>query len=167
MEFPQLGYTMRGDREMEDHFEVMWDLSGTVPSIENPDCTVLDEYFWLDQDDPNINYCRLIHQKGEPYNPGGKYSLSDHVAKQLMELYFTPEEKLEDVRIDEFFDQETLDSNFWLYWRTTFAFENWHSALEMKSYMNRFIHHFDGLADLSALKFTKYNQYESMIRPME
>lgn len=167
MEFPQLGYTMRGDREMEDHFEVMWDLLGTVPSIETPDCTVLDEYFWLDQDDPNVNYCRLTHKKGEAYNPEGKYSLSDHVAKQLMDLYFTPEEKLQDVRINEFFDQETLDSNFWLYWRTTFAFENWHSALEMKRYMNRFIHHFDGLADLSALKFTKYNQYESMIRPME
>lgn len=167
MEFPQLGYTMRGDREMEDHFEVMWDLLGTVPSIETPDCTVLDEYFWLDQDDPNVNYCRLIHNRGEAYNPEGKYSLSDHVAKQLMDLYFTPEEKLQDVRINEFFDQETLDSNFWLYWRTTFAFENWHSALEMKRYMNRFIHHFDGLADLSALKFTKYNQYESMIRPME
>lgn len=167
MEFPRLGYTMRGDREMEDHFEVMWDLLGTIPSIENPECTVLDEYFWLDQDDPNVNYCRLTHKNGQPYNPEGKYNLSDHVAKQLLELYFTPEEKLQDVRINEFFDQETLDSNFWLYWRTTFAFENWHSALEMKRYMNRFIHHFDGLADLSALKFTKYNQYESLIRPME
>ena len=43
-----------------------------------------------------------------------------------------------------------------------FAFENWHSALEMKLYIQRFIHHIGGLPDFSALKFTKYNQYESL-----
>ena len=48
-----------------------------------------------------------------------------------------------------------------------FAFENWHSALEMKLYFQRFIHHISGLPDFSALKFTKYNQYESLILPMQ
>ena len=48
-----------------------------------------------------------------------------------------------------------------------FAFENWHSALEMKLYIQRFIHHIGGLPDFSALKFTKYNQYESLILPMQ
>ena len=32
--------------------------------------------------------------------------------------------------------------------------------------MQRFIHHIDGLPDLRALRFTRYNQYESMILPM-
>src|SRR5699024_4704696 len=68
--------------------------------------------------------------------------------------------------ITDFFDADVLDSNFWLYWRTMFAFENWHSALEMKLYIKRFIHHVGGLPDFSALRFTKYNQYESMILPM-
>ena len=35
----------------------------------------------------------------------------------------------------------------------------------MKLYLQRFIHHIDGLPDLSALRFTRYNQYESMIMP--
>ena len=47
-----------------------------------------------------------------------------------------------------------------------FAFENWHSALEMKLYIQRYIHHIGGLPDFKALRFTKYNQYESMILPM-
>ena len=47
-----------------------------------------------------------------------------------------------------------------------FAFENWHSALEMKRYVTRFVHHLGGLPDFSALRFTRYNQYESMILPM-
>ena len=55
-----------------------------------------------------------------------------------------------------------LNSNFWLYWRTMFAFENWHSALEMKRYVTRFVHHLGGLPDFSALRFTRYNQYESI-----
>ena len=69
-------------------------------------------------------------------------------------------------RIDEVFDDEVLNSNFWMYWRTMFAFENWHSALEMKLYIQRYIHHIGGLPDFTALRFTKYNQYESMILPM-
>ena len=36
----------------------------------------------------------------------------------------------------------------------------------MRRYAMRFIHHIDGLPDFSALRFTKYNQYESMILPL-
>lgn len=85
---------------------------------------------------------------------------------EIMKLFFTPDEELYNKRIDEIFDHEVLDSNFWLYWRTMFAFENWHSALEMKLYLKRFIHHVGGLPDFTALRFTRYNQYESMILPM-
>lgn len=70
------------------------------------------------------------------------------------------------MRINEWFSEDFLKSNFWLYWRTMFAFEEWHSALEMKLYVHRFIHHIGGLPDFSALKFTKYNQYESLVLPL-
>jgi myosin-crossreactive antigen len=53
---------------------------------------------------------------------------------EIMKLYFTPDEELYNKRIDDYFDDEVLNSNFWLYWRTMFAFENWQSALEMKLY---------------------------------
>ena len=85
---------------------------------------------------------------------------------EIMKLFFTPNEDLQDKRITDFFDDEVFNSNFWLYWRTMFAFENWHSALEMKLYIQRYIHHIGGLPDFTALRFTKYNQYESMILPM-
>ena len=41
------------------------------------------------------------------------------------------DEELYDKTIEDVFDDEVFDSTFWLYWRTMFAFENWHSALEM------------------------------------
>ena len=86
---------------------------------------------------------------------------------EIMKLFLTKDEDLYDKAIEDVFDDEVFSSNFWLYWRTMFAFENWHSALEMKRYFQRFIHHIGGLPDFSALKFTKYNQYESLILPMK
>ena len=116
--------------------------------------------------DPNYSSCRATINRGEDAHTDGKFNISDKGAMEIMHLFFTPDEELYDKKITDFFDDEVLESNFWLYWRTMFAFENWHSALEMKLYIKRYIHHIGGLPDFSALRFTKYNQYESMILPM-
>ncbi|MDO5789993.1 MAG: oleate hydratase [Eggerthella sp.] len=163
---PGTGYVMRGGREMDNHFEVMWDLLRSIPSIEDPSITVLDEYYWLNKEDPNYSLCRATENRGQDAHTDGKFGLSDKAATEIMKLFFTPDEELYDRPITDFFDDEVLNSNFWLYWRTMFAFENWHSALEMKLYIKRYIHHIAGLPDFSALRFTRYNQYESMILPM-
>ena len=161
-----LGYVMRGGREMDNHFECMWDLFHSIPSIETEGVSVLDEYYWLNKHDPNYSLMRATVDRGEDAHTDGKFDISDKGAMEIMKLFFTPDEELYDKRIEEVFDNEVLNSNFWLYWRTMFAFENWHSALEMKLYIKRFIHHVGGLPDFKALRFTKYNQYESMILPM-
>lgn len=161
-----VGYVMRGGREMDNHFECMWDLFRSIPSIETEGVSVLDEYYWLNKHDPNYSLMRATADCGQDAHTDGKFNLSNKAALEIMELFFTPDEKLYDKRIYEVFDDEVLNSNFWMYWRTMFAFENWHSALEMKLYLRRFVHHVGGLPDFSALRFTKYNQYESMILPM-
>ena len=157
---------MRGGREMDNHFEVMWDLLRSIPSLETEGASVLDEYYWLNKADPNYSLCRATVNRGEDAHTDGKFGLSDKGAMEIMKLFFTPDEQLEDKKITDFFDDEVLNSNFWLYWRTMFAFENWHSALEMKLYLKRYIHHIGGLPDFTALRFTRYNQYESIILPM-
>ena len=164
--YNQVGYVMRGGREMDNHFECMWDLFRSIPSIETEGVSVLDEYYWLNKKDPNYSLCRATVNRGKDAHTDKKFALSDKASRQLMKLYLTPNEELYNKRITDIFDEEVLDSNFWMYWRTMFAFENWHSALEMKLYMQRFVHHIGGLPDFTALRFTKYNQYESMILPM-
>ena len=161
------GYLMRGGREMDNHFEVMWDLLHSIPSLETEGASVLDEYYWLNKEDPNYSLCRATENCGQDAHTDGKFAISDKGAMEIMHLFFTPDEDLYDKRITDVFDDEVLNSNFWLYWRTMFAFENWHSALEMKLYIKRFIHHIGGLPDFKALRFTRYNQYESIILPME
>ena len=165
--YENVGYVMRGGREMDNHYEVLADLLHSIPSIETEGVSVLDEYYWLNKADPNYSLCRATVKCGEDAHLDGKFDISDEGAMEIMKLFFTPNELLQDKRITDVFDDEVFESNFWLYWRTMFAFENWHSALEMKLYLQRFIHHIGGLPDFKALRFTKYNQYESVILPMK
>ena len=164
---PTRGYVMRGGREMENHFECLWDLFRSIPSLETPGASVLDEYYWLNKHDPNYSLCRATINRGQDAHTDGKFNLSQKGCMEILKLFFTKDEDLYDKTIEDVFDDEVFNSDFWLYWRTMFAFENWHSALEMKLYFQRFIHHIGGLPDFSALKFTKYNQYESLILPMK
>ncbi len=160
------GFVIRGGREMEEHFECLWDLFRSIPSLEDKNISVLDEFNRLNKKDPNYSLMRVTQNRGEDAHTDKKFGLSDKGAKELLNLFFTPEEELADKNIEDYLSKDFFDSNFWLYWRTMFAFEQWHSAIEMKRYIQRFIHHIGGLPDFTALKFTKYNQYESLILPM-
>lgn len=166
LRIPELGFVIRGGREMENHYECLWDLYRSIPSLEVENASVLDEFYWLNKDDPNFSKNRATLERGESADTGNRFDLSDEAALELMHLFFTPDEALYDKTIDDVLDEAFYRSNFWLYWQTMFAFEKWHSALEMKLYLQRFLHHIGGLPDLSALKFTKYNQYESLILPL-
>lgn len=163
---PHDGFVTRGGREMENHFECLWDLFRSVPSLEVEDASVLDEFYWLNRDDPNSSNCRIIHNRGERAADDGDFTLSKKAQKELVELFMTSEDQLIGKKIEDVFGDEFFESNFWLYWCSMFAFEKWHSAIEMRRYVMRFIHHIKGLPDFTALKFTRYNQYESLVKPL-
>ena len=160
------GYIMRGGREMDNHFECMWDLFRSIPSIDNPGETIFSEYYKLNKVDPNYSLCRVTEKQGQDAHTDKKYGMNQKATMELLKLFMSTDEELADKTIDDVFDEDFYKTNFWIYWQTMFAFEKWHSALEMKLYLQRYIHHIDGLPDLSALRFTRYNQYESMIKPM-
>ena len=163
---PEKGFVIRGGREMDNHFECLWDLFRSVPSLEIEGASVLDEFYWLSKDDPNYSLQRATVNRGQDAHTDGMFGLSATAQKEMAKVFLATREEMEDKRINEVFGDEFLGSNFWLYWRTMFAFEEWHSALEMKLYLHRFIHHIGGMPDLSALRFTRYNQYESLVLPL-
>ena len=160
------GFYMRGGREMDNHFECMWDMFRSVPSIGTPEVSVLDEYYWLNKHDPNYSLCRATINCGEDAHTDKLFKLDKKSALALSKLFITKEEDLENKKISDVLPDSFWETNFWLYWQTMFAFQKWSSALEMKRYLCRYVHHIDGLPDFSALRFTKYNQYESMILPL-
>ncbi|MEU1431756.1 oleate hydratase [Nocardia sp. NPDC005746] len=163
---PKKGFVIRGGREMENHFECLWDLFRSIPSIEVEDASVLDEFYWLNKDDPNFSLERATVNRGQSAQTKNLFTLNDKAQQDVTKIFLATREEMEGKRINEVFSKDFFESNFWMYWRTMFAFEDWHSALEMKLYLHRFVHHIGGLPDFSALKFTKYNQYESLVLPL-
>lgn len=166
LDVPEKGFVIRGGREMEEHFECLWDLYRSIPSLEIEDASVLDEFYRLNKDDPNFSLQRATQNQGEDVPDKALLTLGDRAQKDLLSVFLATRKEMENKRINEVFGDDFLKSNFWLYWRTMFAFEEWHSALEMKLYLHRFIHHIGSLADFSSLKFNRYNQYESMVLPL-
>lgn len=160
------GYVALGGREMEEHYECMWDLFGKVPSIEETGRTVLDEFRELNKIDPNYSNCRVIANRGEKLD-FSSLGLADKHVKQLTKLFLATEGALGATTVEQFFEPTFLETDFYLYWRSMFAFENWHSVVEMKRYMHRFIHLMPGMSRMRGLIFTKYNQYDSMILPLK
>ncbi|BBE31441.1 oleate hydratase [Tepiditoga spiralis] len=160
------GYVARGGREMEEHYECTWELFGMVPSLEDPSKTVLDEFKELNDIDPNFSNCRVIANRGEKLD-FSTLGLSENHVKQLTKLFLATEEALGATTVEQFFDKSFLETDMWLYWRSMFAFEEWHSVVEMKRYMHRFIHLMPGMSKMDGLVFTKYNQYDSMILPLQ
>ena len=161
----ETGYRIRGDREQEDHMECLWDLMRSIPSIELEGASVLDEFYWLNKEDPTYSLRRATRNRGEPIPMADKMTLSPQALRELATLAITRDEDLYDKRVSDVVGQEFLDSNFWLFFKTMFAMIPCHSALELKLYLNRFVHMISGMHDLSGITFTRYNQYESFIVP--
>jgi len=163
---PEDGFIARGGREMEEHYECLWDLYGKVPSIEEEGRSVLDEFKELNDIDPNYSNVRIIYNRGEKYRKTD-LGLEEKHTKQLTKLLLTREEDLGAMTVEEYFDDSYFKTDMWLYWRSMFAFETWHSVVEMKRYMHRFIHLMPGMSTMRGLVFTKYNQYDSLILPLK
>ncbi|EAT13828.1 oleate hydratase [Bermanella marisrubri] len=162
----QEGYIVRGGREMNWNYDNLWDMFQDVPAVELPTgFSVLDEYRLLNDHDSNYSKARLLHKNGQ-IKDFSNFGLSKRHQWELISLLLKRKEELDDITVESYFSSSFLETNFWTFWRTMFAFQNWHSVLEMKLYMHRFLDAIDGLNDMSALVFPKYNQYETFVEPL-
>jgi oleate hydratase len=161
------GYIIRGGREMDMTYENLWDMFQDIPALELPaPYSVLDEYRLINDNDPNYSKARLIHNQGQ-IKDFSKFGLEKKDQLAIVKLLLKKKEELDDLTIEDYFAESFLNSNFWFFWRSMFAFENWHSLLELKLYMHRFLHAIDGMKDFSCLVFPKYNQYDTYVTPLK
>ncbi len=161
------GYIIRGGREMDMTYENLWDMFQDIPALELPaPYSVLDEYRLVNDNDPNYSKARLIHNQGQ-IKDFSKFGLEKKDQLAIVKLLLKKKEELDDLTIEDYFSPSFLNSNFWFFWRSMFAFENWHSLLELKLYMHRFLHAIDGMKDFSCLVFPKYNQYDTYVTPLK
>ena len=160
------GYTCRGERELEARMECLWYVCSKVPSLQTPGKTILDETFEANVREPLYSHFRLMHQQGQLYPSTGPL-MSDTDAKRMAGLLLTPEEELEGLAVADWFTPEFTRSVFWYCWSSMLAFRDYHSLIEVKRYLMRFMMYAPGLTHLAGILHTEYNEYDSIIKPMQ
>lgn len=159
------GFVVRGGRMHEIHYECYWELLSHIPSLEDSTISVRDESFEFNERFVSNAQARLL-KDGKRLDVS-TYGLSFEQQADFIKLTYVSEESLGNKRIEDWFDQAFFETNFWYIWTTMFAFQKWSSLAEMRRYMKRFMHHVDGLNRLGNIMRTKYNQYDSVVRPMK
>ena len=162
---PEQGYVVRGGRMHEMHYECYWELLSHIPSLEDPNISVRDESYEFNQRFVSNAQARLL-KDGKKLDVSS-YELSFSQQMDFIKLTYVSEESLENKAIEDWFDKDFFETKFWYIWSTMFAFQKYSSLAEMRRYMKRFIHLVDGLPKLGGVMRTKYNQYDSVIRPMK
>ena len=160
------GYTMRGGRMWNrSTYENTWELFDSIPSLEKPDKTLRQEIFEFDEANPTNARARLVDASGHIVD-ATQFGFDRNDKMKLFKLIFSREKKFENVRINEYFGPHFFATNFWKNFCTTFAFNPWHSVLELRRYMRRFLPEIDKMHNLSAVLRTPYNQYDSVTVPL-
>jgi oleate hydratase len=159
------GYVCRGERELEAWMECLWYLCGKVPSIQTPGRTILDETHEANDKEPIYSHHRLMHKQGQHYPATGP-QMSRADVKALNRLLLMPESDLEGRTIAECFGPKFEKSVFWYCFSSMLAFSPWHSAIEFKRYVERFMIYAPGLTHLQGILHTEYNEFDSIIKPI-
>ena len=163
---PRAGYTARGGRELEPSSECMWYLCGKIPSLQTPGLTVLDETHRVNVEEPIYATYRLMERQGALHEITGTM-LSPADGQKQLELLLTPEEQLEGLTIQDWFSPEFTDSPFWLLWSSMLAFRPYHSLIEAKRYLSRYAQYAGGIVHQKGILHTQYNEYDSIVRPLQ
>ena len=162
---PKTGYFMSGSRMFEHKYNATFDLFSFIPSASDPNLSVKEETDQAEKDALWHNKARLVNGEGKIIN-FHELGFSEKNRVELLALIATPEKRLDSKRITDCFDADFFQTNFWFEWCSLFAFERWHSAIEFKRYLLRFIHHFSTIDTQEGIFRTRYNQYESMAVPL-
>ena len=164
---PENGFICRGGRMLnEETYENFWELFSSIPSLEYPNKSVTEEILNFDHHHPTHAKARLVDKYGDIVDVSTMgFNNDDRI--ELFKLMMTPEETLDNMTIEEWFNDHFFTTNFWYMWQTTFAFQKWSSLFEFKRYMNRMIFEFSRIETLEGVTRTPYNQYESVILPLK
>jgi oleate hydratase len=161
---PETGYVMRGGRMIESKYLCTFDLFSSIPTLDNTQ-SVTEEIFAWNRTMKTDSKSRLFRE-GKSVN-APVFGLSEKHILTIERLELEPEALLGRSTIAEQFGADFFVTDFWFMWCTTFAFQPWHSAVEFKRYLVRFTHMVAGFNTLGGIMRTVYNQYDSLVRPLQ
>jgi oleate hydratase len=163
---PEGAYLVRGGRMLTfNHYECTWDLYNMIPSLENPGKTVRQDTEAFNEDFQSHSRARIVDKNRHKVDVSAmRFTMADRA--ELLALAEASEEALGTSRITDWLSPPFFENTFWHLWQTTFAFQPWHSAVELKRYLHRFMNEFPRIDTLSGVRRTVYNQYDAMVRPL-
>jgi oleate hydratase len=164
---PVDGYSLRGGRMLTtDNYECTWDLYKSIPSLSSPGKTVFDETMEFNEQHKSNSMARLVDRRRAIVSVSSMgFSMENR--QELLKLSLADEAELGASRITDWLSPEFFETEFWYMWSTTFAFQPWHSAVEFKRYLHRFMLEFTRIETLGGVKRTIYNQFDSLVRPLQ
>lgn len=159
-------YSLRGGRMLTtDAYECFWGLFKDIPSINNKGMSVKDETIAFNKKHIAHSQGRLVDKNCHIVDTS-TMGFDMHDRLEFLKLLEASEEKLGTSKITDWLSPGFFNTNFWYMWQTTFAFEPWHSAVEFKRYLHRFMNEFPRINTLGGVKRTIYNQYDSLVLPL-
>jgi oleate hydratase len=161
---PKDGYVMRGGRMLNFSYLCTYDLFSFIPSLNDPGIMVLDEIKAFNQNIKTHSKARVV-ENGKILDVS-TMGFSNKDRLDLLEMMAVDESHLGTKRINEWFESDFFKTTFWFMWDTMFAFQPWHSAVEFKRYLHRFIHEFKRINTLAGVDRTPYNQFDSLAKPL-
>ena len=109
---------------------------------------------------------RLWKQGFRPHDES-TMGVTPEIQEQMIKRMLTEEDQLEDVTIEQWFSPAFFQSQLWYDWSSVLPFQPYHSLIEMRRYAVRFMHQLHLIRSLWGILRTKYDQYSSLIRPLE
>jgi oleate hydratase len=161
---PQSGYLVRGTRMLERHYVCTFDLFSSIPTLDER-TTVTREIADWNETLQTVSEARLFRAGQRVERPA--LGLTERHILALERLVIEPEGWLGAACIADQFDATFFRTDFWIMWCTTFAFQPWHSAVEFKRYLLRFMHLIAGFNALHGIIRTVYNQHDSLVLPLK
>lgn len=143
----------------------LWDVLGSVPAGPGRRTTVRDEIEEFHRAAPVQVRARLVDGRQQVVNTSSlAVARADRVG--LARLLSLPEADIGAHRIDEFLSPNFLRGSLWALWRTTFGFQEWHSAAEMKRHLLRFAADLPRLEQLSGVRRSRLDRRRAIVEPM-
>src|ERR1039457_6339266 len=132
------GRVFHARRTHVDNYECTWDLYKSIPSLNNEGKTVFDETVEFNERHKSNAMARLVDsgRAKVPVTSMG-FSMEDRI--ELLKLSHAGEDALTASCVTDWLSPGFFETEFWYMWSTTFAFQPWHSAVDFRRYLHRFL----------------------------
>ncbi len=159
-------YSSRGERMFENNYVCMYDLLSFIPSIDDPTKSIKEDILEFAEASRWNNKARLVDKDGIVTN-FRELGFDERDRLDIIALTSSPEALFNDKHINEVFKEHFFQTNFWYICSPPSDSSHGTAPSKCARYMLRFMHRFPSIATQAGIYRTKYNQFDSIVRPMK